>query len=548
LTGTNTYSGGTIIDAGVLQLGNGETTGNILGNVVDNATLAFDHSDVFTFGGVISGTGAVQQTGAGTTVLTGKNTYTGGTTISAGTLQLGTGDATGSITGNVSDNGILVFDRSDIYTFAGLISGAGSVEQIGTGTTVLIRNNTYSGGTTINKGTFQLGGAGTTGSIIGNVSDNGILAFDRSDIYTFGGLISGTGSVQQIGTGITVLTGNNTYTGGTIINAGTLQLGEDGTSGSITGNVTDNGTLIFSRSDSLSFGGAISGTGSMIKRGGGTLLLNGRNSYTGTTTVSTGTLQAGSVDALSPGSAFTVNSGATLDLNGFNGTLGSLSGSGLVTNSGGLNLSANATLNAGANNSSTTFSGILQDQNRATLALTKVGIGILTLTGTNTDTGETTVEAGGLIVDGSIASSETQVNQTGLLGGNGFLGGNLLNHGVVNPGDAPGTLTVLGNYTQSATGTLRIEVSGLFPGQYDVLVVDGHASLAGTLQLVALNGFKLQVGNQNHFPHRESRRERRIHQRPKSIYQQYHREGKRDHARQRCRDPRNPRRFCDCCL
>ncbi|MBV8101755.1 MAG: autotransporter domain-containing protein [Verrucomicrobia bacterium] len=496
LTGNNTYTGGTIIGAGTLQLGNGGTTGIITGNITNNGSLVIDLSDVFTLGGAISGTGSVRQIGAGTTVLTGNSTYTGGTIISAGTLQLGNGGTTGTITGNVANNATLAFDLSDVYIFGGLISGTGAVQQIGTGTTVLTANNTYSGGTTISRGTLQLGTGGTTGTLVGNVIDNGTLAFNRSDTFTFGGLISGTGTIQQMGTGTVILTGNNTYTGQTTIGMGTLQLGNGGTTGSIIGNVNDNGILTFYRTDAFTFSGVISGTGQVVKRGGDTLTLTGSNTYSGTTTVNGGTLQAGSAGAFSANSAFSVNPGAVLDLNGFNSTIASLSGSGTVLNSG----AGAATLTVGNNNTDTIFSGVLENGTQSStdgkVALTKVGTGALTLTGTNTYIGSTTVDNGSLVVNGSIASPQTLVESTGLLAGTGLIGGNLVNNGMVNPGDAPGTLTVRGNYTQSPSGTLSVQIAGLAPGQYSLLLVDGHASLAGTLRLTALNGFKLQVGNQ----------------------------------------------------
>ena len=333
LTGLNTYAGGTTINAGTLQLGNGGTTGSILGNVADNGMLAFNRSDVVTFPGVVSSTGLLIQAGSGTTILTAANTYSGGTTISAGTLQLGNGGTSGSITGNVADNGALVFDRSDSVSFPGVVSSAGSVTQMGSGTTTLTGNNSYTGGTTINAGTLQLGTGGTTGSILGNVADNGTLAFNRSDVVTFPGVVSGTGLLTQAGSGTTILTAANTYTGGTTISAGTLQLGNGGTSGSVTGNVADNGTLAFDRSDSVSFPGVVSGAGSVIQAGAGTTILTANNPYTGGTAVSAGTLVIGDPAnpsaALSGGGPITVASSATLG--GYGSVNGSVTNNGTVT-------------------------------------------------------------------------------------------------------------------------------------------------------------------------------------------------------------------------
>jgi autotransporter-associated beta strand protein len=201
--------------------------------VLNNGVLAFNRSNALTYAGVISGTGSLTQAGTGTTILTGTNTYTGGTTISAGTLQVGAGGTTGSIAGNVLNNGVLAFNRSNALTYADVISGTGSVTKSGTGTTTLTGTNTYTGGTTISAGTLQVGAGGTTGSIVGNVLNNGVLAFNRSDATTFDGVISGTGSVTKSGAGTQTFTGDNTYTGTTTISAGTLQLGNGGTTGSV---------------------------------------------------------------------------------------------------------------------------------------------------------------------------------------------------------------------------------------------------------------------------------------------------------------------------
>ena len=86
--------------------------------------------------------------------------------------------------------------------------------------------------TTISAGTLQIGQGGTTGTLgTGNVINNAVLAFNRSDSITYGGAISGTGVLQQNGNGTTILTGTSTYTGGTTIAAGTLQIGNGGTIG-----------------------------------------------------------------------------------------------------------------------------------------------------------------------------------------------------------------------------------------------------------------------------------------------------------------------------
>ena len=172
--------------------------------MTDNSALVFNRSDTPTFAGSISGSGRMTQAGSGTLTLTGTNTYTGGTTVSAGTLQIGAGGTSGSIVGPVTDNSALVFNRSDTPTFAGSISGTGTMTQAGSGTLILTGTNTYTGGTTISAGTLQIGAGGSSGSIVGNVTDNSALAFNRSDTPTFAGRhFSGTGTLTQAGSGTT---------------------------------------------------------------------------------------------------------------------------------------------------------------------------------------------------------------------------------------------------------------------------------------------------------------------------------------------------------
>jgi autotransporter-associated beta strand protein len=151
---------------------------------------------------------------------------------------------------------------------------------------------------------------------------------------TFSGVISGLGSVTKTGDGTVTLSGDNTYSGGTTNSAGVLSIGAGGTSGSISGNVVNNATLQFNRSDSLNYAGAVSGTGSLTKLGAGTTTLSGAfaNTYTGMTTVSAGTLELSkSADVNAIAGDITVNSGAILLLS----SSGNVANSSAVTLSGG---------------------------------------------------------------------------------------------------------------------------------------------------------------------------------------------------------------------
>lgn len=303
-------SGGTVtldetVGVAGLQFGSHDytLTGNGTINLLSAVTSVLVDGVTATIGVVLDGAGKVlAKTGNGTLVLTANNTYTGGTTIAAGTLQIGNGGTTGSISGNVSNSGTLVFNRSDDITFDGDISGTGDMDKLGANTLTLTGSNTHTGGTTISAGTLQIGNGGTTGSIVGNVTNNGTLVFNRSDDITFDGLISGTGILGKLGANTLTLTGNNTHTGGTTISAGTLQIGNGGTTGSLTGNVTNNGALVFNRSGNDSFGGTISGSGSLSKLGANTLVLSAANTYAGGTTISAGRLSTQNVSALGTGS------------------------------------------------------------------------------------------------------------------------------------------------------------------------------------------------------------------------------------------------------
>jgi fibronectin-binding autotransporter adhesin len=368
LTGANSYTGTTTITGGALALaGAGRLAatstvqadgtfdisaagaGIVIGSLAGRGTVNLGGNSLTLglastlFSGTMTGAGGLIVSG-GTQILSGSSNYTGGTTISAGTLQIGNGLAGGSILGDVVNNGTLVFNRIGTVAFAGAISGTGAVVQNGSGTTVLTGANSYTGGTTITIGTLQIGNGGITGTIAGDVVNDGSLTFNRSDAVAFGGSISGTGGLVQAGTGVLTLTGVSSYSGATTINsATTLALG---TSASIAASgVVANGTFDVSgttrpRITSLAgnglvslgaqtleltnasgtFSGSITGSGGLIISGG-TQTLTGANSYTGLTRVNggvlagTGTVSSVAVDSggtLAPG----VAGNGTLKING----------------------------------------------------------------------------------------------------------------------------------------------------------------------------------------------------------------------------------------
>ncbi len=502
-TGANTYTGGTTLSAGTLQIGDGGTTGAIVGNVANSGTLIFNRSNYMGFAGNINGSGSLTKLGASTLVLTGNNSYTGGTTVSGGWLYIGDSLTKGYIAGNVSlaNNAGLSFSNTG-NTFDGVISGNGRVEKSGLGTLTLTNAHTYTGGTTIQQGTLGIGAGGTTGSIVGNVTNAGSLVFNRSDNTSFAGVISGSGNLTKAGSNTLTLTGDSTFTGTTTIQGGTLQIGAGGTTGAIAGSVANAGALVFNRSDNISFGGVISGTGSLAKLGGNTLTLTGNSTYTGGTSISGGTLQIG---------------------NG--GTTGSIAGP--VANTGALIFNR-------SDNSS--FAGAMSGSG----SLTKLGVGTLTLSGPNTHTGGTTISGGTLevglygslkgnivnngvlafnaqntnmtaTVDGVISGSGSLLKSGGgagthtvvLTGANTYTGDTSISAGVLSIGNGGTTGSIVGNVVNNATLAFNrsddTSFAGIISGSGGVtksgagtLTITGNNSYTGT---TTISGGALQIGN-----------------------------------------------------
>ena len=303
LGGSNTYSGTTTVNGGTLRVGmydedSGQTTGTLgSGNVVlgSGCSLIFNLRDDITVSNAISGSGSLTQSGSSTLILTGNNTYSGNTTIASGWLQVGAGSSSGSFgSGSVVFNsgGGLIFDRSDSITLNNTINTNNLVQDSGT---VIFTGSVSARNVSINSGsTMQIGSGGTSGWVTASsLGDDGSLVFNRSDNVTFANTISGSGSLTKQGTGTLVITGSESC-GSTTITAGTLQIGNGGTAGSIgSGGITNNSSLVFNNTGTVTAGGVISGTGSLTQQGTGTLVLGGANTYSGITTINGGTLQVG---------------------------------------------------------------------------------------------------------------------------------------------------------------------------------------------------------------------------------------------------------------
>lgn len=183
-----------------------------------------------------------------------------------------------------SGTGKLVFNHTDTnYQFSTNIIGAGTVRLL-SGVTTLFGANTYTGGTVVEAAATL---KGNTTSLQGNIVNNGSVVFDQttSDIYS--GNITGTGSFTKTGNEVLTLSGTNSYTGGTTVNAGTLK----GNTISLQGNIVNNGAVIVEQATDGVYGGNITGTGSFTKNSNNILTLSGVNSYSGGTTVSAGTLK-----------------------------------------------------------------------------------------------------------------------------------------------------------------------------------------------------------------------------------------------------------------
>jgi len=574
LNGNNTYNGTTTISAGTLQIGNGTDAGSIgaTSAITNNGSLVYNVGNgTRTLGATIGGTGSLTQNSTGGLLtLTGNNTYNGTTTISAGTLQIGNGTDAGSIgaTSAITNNGSLVYNVGNgTRTLGAPIGGTGSLTQNSTGGLLtLTGNNTYTGNTTINGGAISIAADSGLGTAPGsptanflNLNDGALyttanLTLDSNrgitlggtlggqmnvtggTTLTYGGVIAGSKALEKAGSGVLVLSGNNTYSGATLVSAGTLQVGDGGTSGTFGGDaVTNNGTLVFNRSDTLTASNDIAGTGVLTQNGSGTTILTGNLSYSGDTTVNAGTLQfanasggnltTGNVtvnggafqlaasDQLADSSHVTINAGGTFELVGGNitQTISGFTNDGgtFTTGSGENNLLVGVgnTINWNNGINTITTNNTVSDkswnirggtntvQQGGTMQISSGGSG-LQFRGTGTPSvtlNSSNSTAGRIVLQGNVTVESTLSGTSSILNG-----GNGTNSGFVDMAGGNRTFTVgngtastdflvtailsNGTVTKDGTGTMAISGNNTYTGSTNVnegtLLVNGNQTAA----------------------------------------------------------------------
>jgi autotransporter-associated beta strand protein len=590
LSGNNTYTGPTLLAAGTLSVSSDANLGKAGGvltfaggtlQVTGTALTSLDARQVnwdgfhggidvadpantFTIQQALAGSGALSKAGEGTLVLTAGNAHTGGTTVAGGTLRLSGGDdrlaPAGALTvaggtldldggvqhlsglvlvqGGSVQNGTLVKTGADYDTQAGTIAAAlaGDVglRQSGPNTTVLANANTYSGGTTLAAGTLSisddnnLGAPGTaltfsggllqvTGNTMQNLNNRPVnwATFDGGfDVAAAGHTltitqdVAGNGALSKAGPGTLVLSGKNSYSGGTTVTAGTLlasggdeRLGTGGltivgsavldlgggnqhASGTVSfqGGTVQNGSLITTGNYDAQSGtvaAVLAGSAGLSKSGSGTLSLSAANTYAGGTSIAAGTVMLSGGDDRLPTSGALAMTGGVLDLGGGNQHVaGAVSLQDATVQNGTLTKSG-----SDYDVQSGTVSAVLA----GAVGLTKSGSGLLTLSAANTYNGGTTLAGGTLSVAGDANLGEAGAGLTfsgGVLQVTGATLRNLdsrtVNWSTLNGGfdiaSSGNTFTV----TQNIAGNGSLSKAG--PG---ALVLAGDNSYAGGTMLTA---------------------------------------------------------------
>jgi autotransporter-associated beta strand protein len=482
-------------------------------------TATFNLAVNLNLAGNITGTGTISKTGTAALILTGDATHTGGTTVTTGTLQIGASGTSGSITGNITNDATVTFDRSDAFTHSGSISGLGAVIKQGAGALTLSASNTYAGNTTINAGSLQLGTADnrlptTTnlilannatanldlnglnqetrtlsggGAIGGNITNTGAspstltIRPTTTDNATFSGTLSGDTRLAVLGDKLApsfvaprqrLANINNTFTGGVLVDGATLMARQDGSLGTIP---------VAFEADSIT----LQNNGTLLNEADGNALSIHQNRGI-TLGTGGGALVAGFNQPLTVNSVISGAAGNAITILGNNGTvfftadntylgdtiLGPVTGSGtarLTIGNGGTSgsLGAGNVINDGQltfnRSDSYTYSGSISGSG----TLIKQGSGTVSLTGPSTYTGATTISAGTLAINNTHGTSSITIAPTGTLAGTGTISGLTTVNGTVSPGNTVGQLTTTDRIELTAASSYLWQISnwnGSTPG------------------------------------------------------------------------------------
>ena len=394
LTGANTFTSGTV-QAGLLEgsAASLATSGTFGAGGLTQVTFASGAANE-SWAGRMFGTGTFAKTGAGTLTLTGSGGSTTGTLLISEGAVRGTTD---SFKRNIVNDSQLTFDQTTSGTYAGLISGSGNMLLNNSGTITFTGTNTMTGTATVSSGRLV---ASRASAMPQSVVNNAAVGFNNATSGTYSGAISGSGLLAKLGAGDMTLTGANTYSGGTQISAGSLI----GDTTSLQGDfAVTGGNLKFNQATSGTFSDVLSGVGNFFKLGAGDLTLTGTNTNAGPWTVSAGRLI---------------------------GTTSSIRGD--ITNSDAVVFDQTT---------SGTYSGIMSGAG----TLTKLGVGDLVLSGSNTSSGGTTL-GGGTLALGS-------ANALGSTGTITFNGGSLQS-------SASNTADYSARFSNAANQAYRIDTNG----------------------------------------------------------------------------------------